>query len=164
MSNSYIRNLMEMGSHVAFFDWPTLAVETVSAFANAYHETHRANDHTTESHDNIKIDHRDDVGMEHKARDGLGDDDHRQEQSANHTQDAVTDSFDDSRPDRDGPTLSNDQMTTTETGGAEYPSSDGFDRTKETATEQDRGTYASDISQSNHAVADEVQGDDGVAS
>ncbi len=79
--NPYVRNLMELGSHMTLFDTPTMAVETASALANAYQESHLTSDHATESHDTLDLDHRNDSGMEHKARDGI-EDAHHQEQSA----------------------------------------------------------------------------------
>lgn len=156
--NVYVRNLMEIGSHVTFFDGPTLAVETVSAFINAYHETHHASDQASESHDSIKVDHRDGGGTEHKARDGLEDSDYHLEQSADNTKDTATNNLDDISYDPDGKALSDADVVASKTDrGTEYQRSDSQDRPEKTASEQDCDTDASDVSQRNEPVAQEVQ-------
>lgn len=132
------------------------------AVYSAYQESHHDTDYTVDTHDNTSIDHRNDTGMEHKARDSLEDDDH-QAQSATDMQDTITVSLDDMNPDQGERMLRSDEGTaTTDTGrGTEYQSSDSPDKAGAIATEQDRDTHASPTSQGNNIVADEVQANDG---
>ena len=83
--NPYVRNLMETGSHMTLFDTPTMLVETGSAVVNAYQESHLRSGHTTESYDSSHFDHRNDSGLEHKARDSLEAD-----ENADHSANDIT--------------------------------------------------------------------------
>lgn len=101
--NPWVQAGVEVISHSVFYDPISIGAEYTMAVYNAYQEVHHDTNYTVDAN-NSDIDHRADAGMEHKARDGLEDNDHHQEQSANNRQDTLTDSFDDISSDRDGRT------------------------------------------------------------
>jgi len=73
MQSPWTSNLLDLGNHGILFDPTTLVAESSFALINSYHEMHHDSDRAADFHENAAVDHRQDIGMEHKARDDPDD-------------------------------------------------------------------------------------------